>query len=204
VKGVYGNPPVQFHLDHQPETPVIDFGNDYSYVLTDSFPYSDYENNLLQLTTSIAVDGCPEVVPGAPEAGYFGTTTNDQGDVEYWIHSTSFLLQTNTFEQPLLDGGKSAVNQTKLAPYNRQRAVCSNAPRSFLNEDYCVLSNDACYQQQSGDTDIEINEATLRQFHFATGNGTAGTDTKYGMFSKVPTHIVNTKNFPSNSQSFLY
>ena len=178
VNGVYGNPPVTFHPDHPPPVAAIDLGNDYMHVLTDSYPYSDYQNNLLELTSIVSGEGCTDIVPGAPEFGYYGFTTNGQGEVEYWIHSTSFLLQSNTLEQPLDDGGRSVVNMTASAPYSRQRAVCSNVPRTFLNEDHCVLSNDACFIQEGGDASLEINEENLRKIYVASGNGTA--ETKYG------------------------
>ncbi|KAL3923786.1 MAG: hypothetical protein SGILL_001449 [Bacillariaceae sp.] len=201
VNGVYGNPAVRFDDDHQPDSPVIDLGNDYQYVLTDSFRYSDFENNLLELTTTLPVSGCSEIVPGAPEAGHIGSTTNGNGEVEYWIHSTSFEVQTNTLDQPLDDGGKFVMDQSSSAPFERQRAVCSNVPRNFLNEDHCVLSTDACFNEEGGDTDIDLDEDTIRQFYIATG-GASGTDTLYvyaaqGMWNELGNPMKPEENKPT-------
>lgn len=175
-------PPVQFDDNHPPDNIPIELGTGFEYVLDDRYPYSDSDHNLLQLSLTIAMDGCSGILPGAPEAAYVGTTINDaNGNMEYWLHTTSFTIQSNTLEEPLVDGGRAAMNATESATFDRQRAVCSNAPRTFLNEDYCVLSNDACYQDEGPDVDIELNLANLELMHYSTG-GAGGPDTVYGKF----------------------
>jgi hypothetical protein len=185
VNGVYGNPSVQFDAKHPPDNTPLDLGTDFRFVLNDRFPYSDFDHNMLELSSTIAVDGCPDIVPGAPETSFIGKTVNEvSGKVEYWLHSTSLMVQNNTLQEPMLDGGKGAMNATANAPLERQRAVCLNAPRTFLNEDYCVLSHDACFQNEGPDVDIDLNVSNLELMHYATGKE-RGTETKYGKYLRL-------------------
>jgi len=177
VGGIYGNPPIQFDDDHLPDNPTIDLDGNFVHVLDERFVWSDAEHNLLQLTSAMNVTNCPNIVAGAPEAAYIGTTSNG-GDVEYWIHSPSLMLMTNTLDQPLIDGGKAAITKTESAPFERMRAVCSNAPRTFLNEDYCVLSDEGCMREEGDDVDILLNTEHLELMHTVTG-GPGGQETKY-------------------------
>lgn len=50
------------------------------------------------------------------------------------VYDARLVLETNTVENPLPDGGGTAVLETN------GQMTCSNAPRSFINEDHCVLS----------------------------------------------------------------
>gem|GEM_PF-5395100 len=50
------------------------------------------------------------------------------------VYDPHLILEANTVEKPLPDGGGTAAIETN------GQMLCSNAPRSFINEDHCVLS----------------------------------------------------------------
>ncbi len=81
------------------------------------------------------------------------------------------VLQTNTIDDPLKDGGGTIVASTK------SNVQCSNAPRTFLNDDTCQLSNDdnACTNFHT-DSDggyfqskIDLTQSNILEFHKLTG-----------------------------------
>jgi hypothetical protein len=180
--GTYGNPVVQFDDVHLPDLPTIDLNNENIVpVLSDRFFNSDVETEMLQLTSNLADSHCDEItkiIPGAPGAIRVGVTTSDNGGKDYWIHTTSFHLRNNDIESPLPDGGKDAMTATADAPYERMMTACSSAPRTFLNEDSCILSDNACYDGEGPDVDIFLNLENLEKIHTATG-GAGGEDTRY-------------------------
>ena len=172
---VYGNPPVLFdssHIDLVESLVPID-SSEAVYVMTEQFDdhqeddvdvekrkldwsavvESRYMSQIIQLTSGIDDQNCPQGVPGAPEVitvGYDGES--------YWLHTTMFKLLDNQMESPLVDGGLSAVEATIDAPSARLQVRCSNVPRSFLNEDHCVFSDEnACIPEQ----DLWTDHATL-------------------------------------------
>jgi len=57
-------------------------------------------------------------------------------DGTWLMHDPRLVLEENTLENPIFDGGGTAVIETD------ETVLCSNAPRTFLNEDHCVLSNE--------------------------------------------------------------
>jgi hypothetical protein len=179
VNGIYGNPTVQFDANHSPDNLPITLDGNYVPVINDRFVFSDVSNNLLQLTSDVTYDQCSGIVPGAPEAAYVGTIT-DGTEIQYYLHSATFTVQENTLEQPLLDGGKAAVTKTESALFERMQVVCSNAPRTYLNEDHCVLSDDGCVAKEGTDVDIELSLETLESIYHITGGG--GPDTLYGKY----------------------
>ena len=63
---------------------------------------------------------------------------------EFWIHTPSFRLQENRLDAPLEDGGNLAMRETANSPDDRMHVHCANTPRTFLNEDHCVYSKNAC------------------------------------------------------------
>ena len=180
--GTYGNPIVQFDDVHLPDLPTIDLNDENIVpVLSDRFFNSDVETEMLQLSSSLTDSYCDEIsgiIPGAPEILRVGVTTNDSGGKDYWIHTTSFQLRSNEIGSPLPDGGKDAMTATADAPYERMMTACSSAPRTFLNEDSCILSDNACYDGEGPDVDIILNLENLEKIHTATG-GAGGEDTRY-------------------------
>jgi len=73
------------------------------------------------------------------------------------VFDPRLVLETNTIENPLLDGGGTAVVETNRG------MECSNAPRTFLNEDSCVLSTlqTACSSKVPPVRTVKLNQPTL-------------------------------------------
>ena len=112
-------------------------------VMEDFFPK---ETEFLELTSDINSASCRNrETTGAPEV----VTIASYGG-QFWIHTPFFKLVDNQSETPLKDGGKVAVEATKSAPHERMKVSCANAPRTFLNEDGCFLSDDACSSRDTG------------------------------------------------------
>jgi hypothetical protein len=179
--GVYGNPVVQFDSKHLPNKPTINLNGRTMPVLSDRITFSDYDFELLQVTMDLPPTeiSCPSQnsIPGAPDVVRVGTTSTN-GKTEYWIHTASFHMEHNDVYAPLLDGGKAAMDKTANAPAARMKAVCSSAPRTFLNEDYCVLSDDACHAEEGPDVLINLNLTNLQLIYNSTGRA-AGDTTRY-------------------------
>ena len=138
--GERGNPIVKLdeqHL-HLAERVVTIDDNSALPFLEDTIFYERTE--MIQLVSNIADENCPEEsITGAPEVITIASFGN-----EFWIHTPFFQLRDNLVEAPLLDGGKSAVEETKYAPEPRMKVLCANAPRTFLNEDNCIFTTNAC------------------------------------------------------------
>ncbi|KAL3921613.1 MAG: hypothetical protein SGILL_002661 [Bacillariaceae sp.] len=182
--GTYGNPEMLFDDDHLSyvETDVVSLDSgSYAEILT-AFSFQG-TNEVLQLTSPLGETSCnmsDDTVLGYPERLIVGRTTDVNGTEQYWAHTTLFETHTNDLNTPLLDGGKKAVELTKDAPNEEKRyhAFCSSAPRSFLNEDSCILSDDACYANEGSDKDIDLTLSNLEKIHTVTG-GVGGLETKY-------------------------
>jgi hypothetical protein len=163
-----GNPAVQFYNDIAPDHPTVSLDGNFVPVLGDRFYYSDVENEMLQLTSNLTDGNCEGLrPPGAPAQVIVGTTTDIEG-TQYWIHTTSFELQNNDVGSPLGDGGKAFILSTADSPSERMTMACSSAPRSFLNEDQCIMSNDACYAQEGPDVDIALSTSNLKKIWVCT------------------------------------
>lgn len=177
--GVYGNPEVQFEST---VSTMINLTGRATPVLQGRITFSNRPFELIQVAADLpnTTASCPskESEPGAPEVVKVGFTTSSTGKQEYWVHTTSFQLENNDVHTPLLDGGKVAMNKTVKAPAERMRSKCYNAPRTFLNEDYCVMSDDACHTDEGPDVSINLNFTSLELMYNATG-GAAGVETKY-------------------------
>ena len=63
----------------------------------------------------------------------------------------------NELEAPAADGGGQAIRDTMDIIEYDNTAMCSNAPRTFLNEDFCVLSNEpsACSPNYNEDYEVD-------------------------------------------------
>ncbi|VEU38256.1 unnamed protein product [Pseudo-nitzschia multistriata] len=138
---------------------------------------------MLKVTSTLDKDACrisDEIVIGLPERIIIGETQDETNGTRYWIHSPIFQIQNNQLDSPLNDGGKRAVTLTETNHVSDDRfiAKCSNAPRTFLNEDTCQFSEDACYAAEGKDVDFELSVENLELIHQKTG-GKDGSDTKY-------------------------
>ena len=70
-----------------------------------------------------------------PLAPIFGRSFIN-GTAEYLLYDPRLILMENPIENPLADGGGEITAKTNGATF------CSNAPRTFLNEEHCLLSSE--------------------------------------------------------------
>lgn len=100
------------------------------------------------LTTTIDVPSCSllSITNGPPMV--HGRLQNSN---EALLFEPRVVLQENTVENPIPDGGGSLVLETNSL------TSCANAPRTFLNEDHCVLSTSATACEASENIEIEID-----------------------------------------------
>lgn len=82
-----------------------------------------------------------------------------------WLqHDPYFVLEENTPSNPLKDGGAGKAVESL------GDTLCSNAPRTFMNEDQCILSDvPLCDADAIGEITFELNEENLLQLHSLTG-----------------------------------
>lgn len=86
-------------------------------------------------------------------------------DGSMWVFDPHLILESNTVESPLVDGGGAVSLETA------DKTLCSNVPRTFLNEDSCVLSTEAsaCNVGISVDATFELNDDNIKQINTLTG-----------------------------------
>lgn len=86
-------------------------------------------------------------------------------DGSYMLFDPRLDLQENTVENPLPDGGGMTTTLTG------GKTMCANVPRTFLNEDSCLLSYSpsACSSSTAPDLGIELNAENLQVLHELTG-----------------------------------
>ena len=75
------------------------------------------------------------------------------------------VLKTNTPDEPIPDGGGSIVLATG------GQTLCSNAPRTFLNEEQCFLSSTlgTCNSPSFPEISIPLNDVNIQELHGLTG-----------------------------------
>ena len=140
-----GNPPVLFYepVLLPPRQVKLAKGNIFS--LDDEY-YATRKTPKQRLLTLAELDdpSCPPAFNEGNEAPIvMGRLTLENGKDDYWIHDPRYLLNQNSLEHPLNDGGHSIMTQTQSDNTNL-RALCANVPRTFQNEASCVLSGVAC------------------------------------------------------------
>ena len=123
---------------------------------------------------------------GAPGPTIFGILNG-----QYLAYDPRLVLETNTVENPLSDGGGTAVVETN------GQMMCSNAPRSFINEDSCKLSTSltACSSTVPPTTTIKLNAATL--------NKIPELATYTFAFVDIPFTSASFVNSDGNTESYL-
>ena len=86
-------------------------------------------------------------------------------DGSMWVFDPRLILESNTVESPLQDGGGAVTLETA------DKTKCSNVPRTFLNEESCVLSTEssACNVGISVDATFELNENNIKTINSLTG-----------------------------------
>ncbi len=99
-------------------------------------------------------DDLCESIPDAfakGDAPVFGRLSNG------WLHFDPRLsLNLNTPDSPLPDGGKSLQVASGGATY------CSNVPRTFVNEEQCTLSEDACRLSAPTQIEVVLDDETIK------------------------------------------
>ncbi len=140
-------------------------GDDVIYRLETSL----FNNPVFSETCS----GLPSV-PELDDGPIFGRLS----DGTWLMFDPRVELQANTPSDPINDGGKQASINSSGATY------CSNVPRTFLNENECKLSVDAC-RASSGTSQAEIllENSTIAVLNNLTGRyvyAIEGLLVKYG------------------------
>ena len=103
---------------------------------------------------------------------------NDSTRHYYYVHDPRYVLQDNTVDNPLPDGGGTLVQQTIRHGTIDNQVLCSNVPRSFQNEANCYLSHhpNVCDSISSPSSlsplqpgvKINLNKQTLNLFYSLT------------------------------------
>jgi len=88
------------------------------------------------------------------------------------VYDGRLVLEENTVEKPMIDGGGTAVVETD------SEMICSNAPRSFINEDKCVLSTlpTACSSKVPPAWTVKLNQLNLGKMSLLVENVFAFVD----------------------------
>ena len=181
---VYGNPAINFDeqiVGAYPQN-VINF-NGMGAVKSNSLDYYSSRTPTVQeviLTNDIfeEVSECDThfaATTGNPEDPVFASWNG-----KYWIHDPRFLLQENTVENPLPDGGGALVEATKGNYQTEMSVSCSAAPRTFVNEGGCRQSfhENLCSSNKVADVKVELSYANLKKIYDVTG-GRNITGTRY-------------------------
>lgn len=76
------------------------------------------------------------------------------------IHQPTLELRSNTDYSPLWDGGGNAISSSD------GKALCTNAPQTFINEEYCHVtqSNVGCSSTREIDGTLRLNGSNLKLF----------------------------------------
>ena len=100
-------------------------------------------------------------LPSVPESGdepIFGKLSNGT----WFIFDPRIDFYNNTLESPVNDGGQTSVTASGGETY------CSNVPRTFLNENQCKLSSDACKPSSDKEIEILLENSTIAAINILT------------------------------------
>ncbi len=81
----------------------------------------------------------------------------------YLIFDPRIEIESNTLTAPLIDGGKESVISSGGEKY------CSNAPRTFLNENQCQLASDGCQMSLNDLINIPLDNSTIAAINGLSG-----------------------------------
>jgi len=152
---VDGNPPIRFESNN-PQLPpnIIELTPQDRTQFFDPLPRTSLEEEFI-LQNELNEPICEEL-----SAESFPVYI-DFTDGNWMAFDPRINIQDNTIEQPIPDGGGSV----KL-----EGSYCSNAPRTFLNKDSCILADSACRDNNlMPDAFIDIDTDALGVFHEHTG-----------------------------------
>jgi hypothetical protein len=134
----------------QPSDQWWNNGESLVFVLQNSL----FDNPLFSTT-------CAEL-PSVPEIGdapIFGKLS----DGTWLMFDPRLDINTNTPSSPIGDGGKQSFLASGGDTY------CSNVPRTFLNENECQLSSEACKPSSTGQIEILLDNSTIATLNNLTG-----------------------------------
>mmetsp|Transcript_31842 Transcript_31842/g.73213 ORF Transcript_31842/g.73213 Transcript_31842/m.73213 type:complete len:3134 (+) Transcript_31842:2040-11441(+) len=153
------------------QNPPINFPSEYvnpaSYVVnlntTDNILHPiDMDGPFLNgyVTTKALDDPVCDTIPLEIEGKVFGILPDGS-----WLqYEPRLQLAENTIAKPLRDGGEATTIKTD------KKTTCANAPRTFLNEDQCVLSKSACrFSSSSSDFTLTLMDKTIQELYNLTG-----------------------------------
>ena len=157
--GVPGNPIIKLDEQHIGLADALVTIDDQNTVPAMAQFFDEGDTQIKELINDIVDDdenSCSLNPTGTPEIVTIASVGNT-----LWIHTPSFQLQENQLDYPLVDGGKAAMVETTNAPDDRMHVRCANAPRSFLNEDHCVLSKNACSITRNNNDGIDNDSESV-------------------------------------------
>lgn len=134
-----GNPQVFF--DTAPTADIISIdGSEFTTI-----DHRHENAQIIQLTQDLPIEACQPTDYASYGVGERVVVAEITNGNSYWIYSSTDDLQTNDLTSPLQDGGKAAVvATTNDISKNVFQTLCANVERTFLNEDHCAVSTDAC------------------------------------------------------------
>ena len=164
-----GVPPVYFDAQTPPDLPIISLDGGVA-VEYDNFYFSWLTPQELMLVRNITEsdEACmklPQVDP------YALRTVVGMYKGEYYTHDSRFVLQENTVDHPLDDGGSRIVQMTRNATDLEQRALCAAALPNFLNEANCRMSTTStdCASERPLGKHVRLDKSIFGKVHRASG-----------------------------------
>jgi len=171
--GIVGNPAIAFD-DVEPHTKITLQDNEAKAI------DEDYIEGMQEILVTRALSDAACSFIGEPDNPLDTVIAKYKG--ELWVHDPRFEWMDNSMAKPAEDGGGAIVKANTNFGNPDHSAICSNAPRSFLNEETCFLSTskDACAAdsgiRRNGPTfDIPLENATMRVLYEESGAGNVGT-----------------------------
>ncbi len=133
----------------EPVDDLWSHGNGLVYLLKKSF-FDD--------PSSVAMCASLPTVPELGDEPIFGKLS----DGSWVMFDPTINLMENTPTSPIPDGGESIVIASGGTTY------CSNVPRTFLNEEECQLSDDACRPSSNKVINILLENSTISALNILT------------------------------------
>ena len=157
-QGTVKNPTVDFSSNENLPTFVVNLPSDPNILRPIDVTKTDGEEFILLRQLHDPV--CDNIASLIDDAPIFGKLPDGS-----WLQFDPRLeLKNNTVNEPIPDGGKAERVASTGATF------CSNVPRTFLNEDQCELSPDACRSTSStGAIAITLDNSTIAQLHALSG-----------------------------------
>ena len=167
--GVYGNPRVYFYSDQQQYQPVKLLPLNENQIKPINGRYFGNTVQEVILPRAVTHGLCQDIASEDDSVPVFAKVSDT-----YYIHDPPPKLLSNSVTDPSPDGG------SHVQSFTNDIAMCSNAPRSFLNEKHCKLSTElsACGTSYAPALEIALNDRTLNGIYNATLNAN-NEETRY-------------------------